>query len=342
MLLSVIVPIYNVEKYISRCLDCLVHQNLTEEEYEILVIDDGSLDKSFEIVEEYSSDFSNIFLFRQENGGPCNARNFLLKIARGEYIYFMDADDLFTYNTLGLLVKEAKRKSLDIISFNTLVTSDITSFESSKPLVFPNTSSVFNGYQYIEQYPSLRFEIWWYLVKTSLLRSNHINFGENQFNGDVLFTVNTFIKAKRIVHVPVTLHCYYQGKISIMRSKDLAHRRVVIESLHAMIQNFSQFIAHLETKKVPNIAAVIQNLEARRNTFVLFFLSKLVRSDLHADQAKWYIEKLKKIEAYPLKSLNPNPTSLLKKLVVNVLNREYFLLPAIELTTLQYNLRSSA
>src|SRR5699024_11228741 len=94
--ISIFIPVFNTGKYLSECLDSLLNQGL--ENYEIIIIDDGSTDNSAEIIEKYSNSYSNIINIYQKNNGQGSARNKGLKIAQGEYIYFMDSDDYLTKN----------------------------------------------------------------------------------------------------------------------------------------------------------------------------------------------------------------------------------------------------
>lgn len=342
MLLSVIIPVYNAESQIYNCLDCLLKQDLQAEEYEILVMDDGSLDSTYSIVQEYVDRYKNIKIFKQDNQGPGAARNALIKEASGEYVYFIDADDLLVYNSLGVLAREAKRLSLDIISFDSKTANTIEEFNQNISTEIPTGLQVMDGYKFFEKNPAFRLEVWWYLVKTSFIKENSLCFGFGKYNKDVLFTLNAFVHAKRLVHVRQVFHCYLQSEGSIMRSKEFAHRRILLDNFHTMIQDFSEFIARLDKNSIANYTSIIQCLESRRNSLIWYFLAKLVRSGLKADEAKAYIKRLKAIEVYPIRVSNSSPFSTLKKMAVIVLNREYFLLPTIELTAFQYNLRYSA
>ena len=93
---SVIIPVYNVEKYIDRCLKSIISQNY--DDLEIIVIDNGSTDSSGSICDTYASEYSNISVYHIENHGVGSARNFGLSKARGEFIYFVDSDDYLVSN----------------------------------------------------------------------------------------------------------------------------------------------------------------------------------------------------------------------------------------------------
>ncbi|MBO5349929.1 MAG: glycosyltransferase family 2 protein [Clostridia bacterium] len=110
---SVIVPIYNVEKYLKKCLDSLVGQTLKD--IEILAINDGSPDNSQKIVDEYVKKYDNIKSYIKENGGQSDARNFGLEKAKGDYIVFVDADDWIDKNFLKVMYENAKTHNSDIV-----------------------------------------------------------------------------------------------------------------------------------------------------------------------------------------------------------------------------------
>ena len=109
-LLSIIVPVYNVEKYLGECLDSLVYQ--TSKSYEIILIDDGSIDSSPAICDRYADSFSYIKVFHIANGGVSNARNKGLEIASGKYITFVDSDDYVSNNFVETLLREMSNSDL--------------------------------------------------------------------------------------------------------------------------------------------------------------------------------------------------------------------------------------
>ena len=97
---SVIIPVFNAEKYLSQCLDSIVNQTLTN--IEIICVDDGSTDTSFQILKEYEEKDSRVIVLSKSNAGAGTARNEGLKIAKGKYLSFLDADDFFERNMLEL------------------------------------------------------------------------------------------------------------------------------------------------------------------------------------------------------------------------------------------------
>ena len=112
-LISVIIPVYNVEKYLHQCLDSIINQTLKE--IEIICVDDGSTDKSLEILKEYAKKDKRIIILQQQNQYAGVARNTGLKIAKGKYLSFLDSDDFFELNMLEEMYNKAEQDQSDIV-----------------------------------------------------------------------------------------------------------------------------------------------------------------------------------------------------------------------------------
>lgn len=105
MKISVIVPVYNVYDYLDKCLDSLVKQ--TDQDFEVIIVNDGSTDDSQKIIDKYVSQYSNMHAFSKENGGLSSARNYGIERATGDYVLFLDSDDYYEPDTIEILKKEA-------------------------------------------------------------------------------------------------------------------------------------------------------------------------------------------------------------------------------------------
>ena len=123
-LISVIVPAYNVEDYLGECLDSIINQTFTD--IEIICVNDGSVDSTLDIFNDYASRDERINVISQENKGLSGARNTGLKHAKGKYIYFMDSDDYLEVNALERMYSAAEEKSADIVFFKLINFDDGT------------------------------------------------------------------------------------------------------------------------------------------------------------------------------------------------------------------------
>ena len=124
-LISVIIPVYNVEKYLRECIDSVLNQSY--QNLEIILVDDGSTDSSGEICDEYEKQDIRIRVIHQKNQGLSGARNTGFQNANGEYVYFLDSDDWIVPEAIKCLVKRAEEESADVVFFEAF------SFEDGKP-----------------------------------------------------------------------------------------------------------------------------------------------------------------------------------------------------------------
>lgn len=126
--MSVVIPMYNTEKYIERCIASCYNQDLDQSLYEVIVVNDGSKDRCGEIVQMLADRHDTLIYIEQENQGQGIARNHGVEMARGEYIWFLDADDEMEANCLGHMVKVATNHQLDVMFFN-----EVLRFEDGRP-----------------------------------------------------------------------------------------------------------------------------------------------------------------------------------------------------------------
>ena len=326
--LSILIPIFNAEKYIGRCLDSLLNQNISKSNYEIIILDDGSEDKSQEVVAPYLKKFSNIQYHRSENVGAYTTRNKLLKLAKGTYIYCVDADDYIAHNALGGILQKALDHNLDIAGFETLVTNNTDEVVTSFGDYDPENLLITSGCRFLKDHEDMHFEIWWYLIRRSYLEKEGLCFDSNEFNADVLFTLKAFIGAGSVAYFPISVYRYFQSPHSLMRNEELCHQRVMIDNLMAMILDFNQFITSIRDKSVRYKKQIIHNLERRRDHFVVFLITKMIDSKLDSGVMKNNLERLKTDALYPVARPEGSKDTYAKKAFIRyILNREYLLYP---------------
>lgn len=249
--ISVIIPLYNFEKYIGECLDSILIQ--TFQNYEVIIVNDCSTDNSRQIVETYLEKFDGRLKIydNEKNSGVSFSRNRGLLLAQGEYVFFMDADDMFTPNALEECEILAKTFAPDIINFQIRYTvaengRDFVGTEFGKPqipegkiLVNDNeelTLFDFDNLQLSEKVEqpadifkwqmdalikrSFRREVWLKLSKKSFLLENNLLFHENvRFFEDHLWVYGIFLCAKKIVHSPHVIYHHRNSKNSLVRSR---------------------------------------------------------------------------------------------------------------------------
>ncbi len=299
MKLSIVIPLYNKEEYIDRCLKSLLTQGLLPNQYEIIIVDDGSKDSGGQIASNYAKQHENIQYFSQENAGPSVARNRGLDVSKGDYIYFLDADDFLATNVLDSLLELAEQNRLEILEFNTKEIGD-GSIPDSLPLNLEEVSvSVMDGISYIAEL-GFRNEAWRYIVHKNLLSGSGIKFIEGTLYEDVMFTASLFLEAKRIAKADLDVHRYVTVDNSIVRSKDAAHNLKFINGMTYAVEKFHEMINSLDNSHV-NYNQVVNKLKARQQALVSALLIRTFKHRLlNIEDLNKLLIKMNKLGAYPV------------------------------------------
>ncbi len=217
---SLIIPIYNVEKFIRQCLDSLLDQDIPQDEYEIICVIDGSPDNSINIVREYQKKVSNIILIEHENRGLPSARNSGIEVAKGEYMWFVDPDDFILSDCLNFIYKEFKKDDYDRLRFYSTVISEETKYKKEKYTLqtqFDNKN--INDTTCIT-----------YIVKSSVFTENNIKFNPKLWHcEDVFFTFQIKqlnLKVKILDEIPLYVYRVRAGSAMTNRELKVTRKRV--------------------------------------------------------------------------------------------------------------------
>lgn len=203
--LTIIVPVYNVEKYLKKCLDSIVLQK-TDYTYQVIVVDDGSTDKSSEILESYCGN-KQIDVIHQKNGGISNARNTGLGKVSSKYIMFVDSDDFLYENAVESLMSAAYRMDADIV-------------QGSYFDIDEAGEKMWGGMQYqkcdcVAPNGTLAGMAWGKVYKADLFQG--IQFPEGYWYEDTIITAIVTHVARKIATIPDTVYCYRQNPASITK-----------------------------------------------------------------------------------------------------------------------------
>ena len=214
--ISVIIPIYNVEKYLRECLDTLTSQIM--QDIEILCIDDCSTDSSNAIVAEYASKDARFSLIRlPENHGQAYARNQGVLRAKGKYIYFMDADDMLAGEiSLFVMYKEAEAKNVDALLFDADIIFETKELEKTSRLyhltMWEKYPDIYEGRELFSKFiqnNDFHCAVWQQLWRKEFLTENNLLFHpDTSPHEDLLFSFKAMTLAKKIRHIPEKLYVY--------------------------------------------------------------------------------------------------------------------------------------
>lgn len=236
--ISVVVPVYNTEKYLKECLDSIIAQNYSN--WEAFLVDDGSQDKSYEICKEYKAKYpGKFFIKRIKHKGVSVARNYALKKAKGDYIVFLDSDDYLTPN-LFKHINENANKGIDVFvgEFDS-ISEDIENLpplESEiieKEFIDNQTQETVLNYLYDLR---LVFTLWRFVVKASLIKEKKIYMIPNIIHEDEEWVAKLLINAKTFEKIPFRHYVYRKRKQSIMSTNGLLHYRCMLKVADKLLE----------------------------------------------------------------------------------------------------------
>jgi len=228
---SVIVPVYNVEKYIDKCLSSLVNQSLTD--IEIIVVNDGTQDNSQKIIDKYKKKYPKLIKsIIKENGGQGSARNLGLTLARGEYISYVDSDDYIELDMLLKMYNKAKESDSDIVVCNNSLVTENYEFICNE--IYKSNLEIFTA----KENPNILFDktaVWNKIYKTSFLKELNIEFRSKKWYEDLDFSIIVLLNAKKISIVNDPLYCYVQRKGSTMNNSNINRNLEIIEAFNCIL-----------------------------------------------------------------------------------------------------------
>lgn len=243
MQLSIVIPVFNVERYINQCLDSLI--NLDDLEYEIIIIDDGSTDNSRSIINSYCLQYSNIKLLTQVNQGVAAARNFGIHSSKGEYILFIDSDDyLLNPFSVSAMYKKAKNRNIDILIGNGMYIRDSENYRvihSNKDIFFERQLSAVD---YLKEVLAKKVYIpvvWLNMYKRELFFNNNCFFKSGRLNEDEDFSLRILLGAQSIYIYPECFYAYRLRDGSLSKQYDKTENsRHLIKTCSELADSFEE------------------------------------------------------------------------------------------------------
>lgn len=231
--LSVIIPVYNVENYLGKCLDSVIYPELND--YEILIVNDGSTDSSPEICREYAEKYPQLIkVITTENGGLGAARDVGIDAARGTYILFLDSDDYLSPNALPEMY-EYLEKDFDILFF------DIRSVNEEGRLLRYYNGCAIEGEFTLEAFPELLFEMpsaWNKIYRRTLFTDNKIYYPGRVWYEDMYVTFALYTLSDKMLSMHKPWHNYLQRAGSITNNKNTQRNLEIIPAVNSMLDAF--------------------------------------------------------------------------------------------------------
>lgn len=240
-LISVIVPVYNVEKYLHECIDSVLRQTYTN--FELILVDDGSKDSSKYICEEYARKDSRIKVLEKENGGASSARNLGMAVAEGEYIYFLDSDDWLSEQIFELLVLCSGSEKVDIVFFDAYTVEQETGKVATNNYFHKYKYNPKKGYILMgEMLKNREFRVSPCLLffKTEFLQKSNIRFEEGIMYEDMIFAYQVFYQAEKVAYLPEFLYYRRYRENSVMTAKKSMRNFISAERVYYKVREYAE------------------------------------------------------------------------------------------------------
>ena len=247
-ILSIIIPVYNVEQFLDDCLSSVISQIRNINNIELILVDDGSIDKSFNICNKYNTNFSNVRFLHQSNQGVASARNLGLQNAHGEYICFVDSDDVIAEDYIAFVLKNIKRYNFDVLMFNhknfftqvpRLTRSENDTYKINKKSAMSSLED-----------PNWGSYLWNKIIRKDLFNNIEFPVGRNYEDLAVMYKIfnraNSFFKSNNVYYL------YRQNPSSIMHTFSAKNKYDMVTSeyeLYIFLKNKYPDISNLSEQK---------------------------------------------------------------------------------------------
>lgn len=308
MKLSIIVPVYKVEQYLRKCVDSLLNQDLTHEEYEIILVDDGSPDGCPAICDGYAGKYDNVRAIHRENGGLSAARNSGIEAARGQYVQFVDSDDYLEPDVLKTLADKMEAEHLEVLRFNYQnVNEQYEVFEPnkiSKPYV-DYRDEICDGLTFLTERLGFGCYAWQFMIRRELLEG--CVFKEGIYFEDTEWTPRLLLKAKRVSSTDVMVYNYFLRQGSITQSVDEKKKRKVLDDLSSSIESLQQLAQKVDDKRWFQGMTSLMVLSVLRYT-----------CDNYYAERKMVCEDLQRKKVFPLSTYHSTKLAQRKIRIANI------------------------
>ena len=285
-------PVFNAEKYLADCLDSLLAQNFKSGEYEIICVDDGSVDRSSKILQEYQKKSEFIRVISQKNAGVSTARNRGLDAARGRYLGFVDSDDIVRQNAYSSMISIMEENGSCLINFPYISFSyDIPETGERKLLFHENT----------DDKPWSSARVWDSIVRRDIIEHHQIRFQEEMRMGeDTLFMyyVSLYIDNSKLLFWDIPVYFYRQHTDSVMHQHGKGSVKQHMDDMMAMALSYKEMLARLDSsdwkykstfmRKEKAVIAAMFDAARMKDIGVNDYINGLRESQLYPKTVPWW------------------------------------------------------
>lgn len=250
--LSVVVPVYNVERYLGKCIDSLLNTKGIEQT-EIILVDDGSTDGSGKISDSYADKFTIIDCYHKENGGLSDARNYGLNRAKGKYVFFCDSDDMVVSEKFGAIIEAAAKSDAEVLLWDGVTINENDEvIKSGMDLILVHGGVDHAGgtvtgtdvmVSQIKDHGKIAMTAWLRACRRDYLLNNKLFFKAGIYHEDELWTPQIMTGASKVMYIPEKAYCYRLREDSLMTSSGNQEKHA-----QDQVSVLNQIVGYYETK----------------------------------------------------------------------------------------------
>ena len=309
--LSIVVPMYNSEKYIGNCLNSLLNQEIPSKNYEIIVVNDGSTDNGEQIVRDYQSKNDNIKVVTVKNGGQSYARNIGIDSANGDYIFFVDSDDYISYNSISKVLEKTIKNNLDMMFFDLKRVEDNSKIKGDYNN--DNEVKIIDGIEYFAN-NNVNNGPWHFFISKKFIEKNNLKFVEGRFCEDGMFLISCIFAAKRVSKCNTDIYRYVVRKNSTTTKKSKEHLIKMIDDFMYAINYINDFYKIAVKNNYPD--QFLCRLKSRRNSYIFFMQIRMIKHKVGFKYANEILKRLEDINCYKYKRMKKSEYGDLKTTII--------------------------
>lgn len=284
--LSIIIPAYNSEKYIAECLQSVIDQELNDNLYEIIIVNDGSTDKTVDVINRFVKLYSNVYLYSKDNSGVSSTRNYGVTMSKGKYLWFIDSDDYISKNILKQIIDKLNSGNYEVMQIcEKLVDSNAICKNESIKLCFDDNKQI-DGHLSVS-----------YIISKQFLLTHNLFFNENMdMHEDALWCLFILILAKKSTVLLNKVYFYRQHRESTMKNRTKSfyekHSRSLVQEAKILRDIYNK--GTIETNPIDK-----NNFHERIRECIQGALFDVMMSEKNHIKRKEFINQLKESDFYP-------------------------------------------
>lgn len=317
MRLSIVVNMYNTAKYLPKCMDSLLNQDIDVNDYEVILVNDGSTDNSLELANKYvkesecDSECPTIRVVSHANKGLAGARNSGVDMAQGQYLCFVDPDDYIEKNSISALLDQMDSEKLDMLKFNYQKVDENYNYlpDTKDEASFDYSSKIMTGKQFMYERLGVACFVWTYIYRLDFIRTNNIRFIEGIYLDDTLWLPRVLQKCERINCISVRHQFYLQRSTSMVRITD---KSVMPKKISGQIE----LIKTLQMQKNDAEDSGVKMWYDKMIAHSVLTLLRLVSQNDYSQTNK-IIKTLKELRVFPLEKFR---VSLKNRIRIDIMN----------------------